>query len=402
LALLLLAACGGGGGGGDVPSGSKTTDTGGGAALSTLEGKVADGYLRDARVFLDRNGNRLYDNGEPTTNSTAGGAYSLEVNPGEGDLYPVVVEVIAGQTVDEDTGLTVSDDYKLEAPKGRWAFISPLTRMVKIVQEKNPSFTELQAVLEVRADLGINDNVSLFADYISRGTGGADAEVQTAAEYSRAHKAAQVVAALMGSLQADIEQNLGGQIADDEQAAVAYMISDKIKEQADVIKQALDDERNLAQPVDVPTLVNTTTTAIDSTQLDSDLLNDYDQRINQDLPTWDMQPPELVSRSPQANDSAPVDITIGIIFDEPLDETLIADDLISLNGPNGSLPGTVSYDAATKKMTFIPNQLLLPFSNYIVTLKKELTDSLGNGLTQDVTWSFTTIFDQLPPQLPDF
>ena len=401
LALLLLSACGGGGGG-DTPSGSRTADSGDGT-LSTLSGTVADGYLRDARVFLDRNNNRLYDNGEPMAMSTAGGAFSLEVNPGDGDLYPVVVEVIAGQTIDEDTGLTVSQSYLLEAPQGQWQFISPLTRLVKIVREKNPSFTELQAVLKVRADFGINDSVSLFADYLAHGTGGVDAgDVLSATEYSRAHKAAQVIAALMGSLQADIEQNLGGQLAAGDQQPVAYMISDKIEEQAATIKQALDDERNTAQPVDVTALIATTTGAVDTSGLDADLLADYLVRISQALPTWDMQPPQLLSRTPPANDTAPVDITVGIVFDEPLDETLLAGELILLSGPNGLQPGSLSYDATAQKLTFTPSQYLLPFSDYQVTVKKELADSLGNELPQDESWVFSTIFDLQPPALPDF
>lgn len=401
VALLMLSACGGGGGG-DAPSGTKTADSGG-AAVTTLSGAVADGYLRGARVFLDRNANRLYDNGEPTTTSTAGGAYSLEVNPGEGALYSVVAQIVAGQTIDEDNGLTVSEDYLLEAPKGRWSFISPLTRMVKVVQEKNPSFTELQAVLQVRTELGIDDNVSLFEDYLSRGTGGTEAgEPLLATEYSRAHKAAQVVAALMGGLQADIEQNLGGQIADNEQAVVAYMVSDKIQEQAPLIKQALDNERNIDQQIDIAALVVSTTAAIDAAALNTDLMIQYEQRITQELPTWDMQAPGLLSKTPPANDTASVDVTLGIIFDEPLDETLLVDGLILLTGPAGLQAGTISYDAGEKKLTFVPDQLLLPFSDYQVTLKKELADSLGNSLGQDVVWSFSTIFNQTPPPLPDF
>lgn len=401
LMLLLLVACGGGGGG-DAPSVSKTADSGV-SAETTLSGTVADGYLRSARVFLDRNNNRFYDNGEPTAMSAAGGAYSLEVNPGEGDLYPVVAEVIAGQTIDEDTGSPVAKAYLLEAPKGRWQFISPLTRMVKIAREKNPSFTELQAVLKVRADFGINDNVSLFEDYLAHGTGGAQVtNVESGIEYGRAHKAAQVVAALMGSLQTDIEQNLGGQIAESEQATVAFIISDKIEEQADAIKQALDDERNLDLEVNVENLITTAEASIDPTDLDADLLAEYEQRIEQDLPTWDMQAPGLLSKVPAADDTASVDVTVGIVFDEPLDETLISDNLILLSGPSGLQPGSVSYDAVGKKLTFTPDQLLLPFSEYQVTLRKELADSLGNALEQDVVWSFTTIFNQVPPELPDF
>ncbi len=118
LSLLLLSACGGGGGG-DSSATSRAADDGSTATLTTLTGTVADGYLRDARVFLDRNNNRIYDNGEPTAQSTTGGVYTLNVSPGEGELFPVVVQVIAGQTVDEDTGTSVVNSYLLESLPGR-------------------------------------------------------------------------------------------------------------------------------------------------------------------------------------------------------------------------------------------------------------------------------------------
>ncbi len=400
----LLSACGGGGGG-DSSSGTKATDTvtSPAAGATILSGTVADGYLRGAKVFLDRNRNRLYDNGEPTTLTTTGGAYSLEVNAGEGELYPIVVQVLAGQTIDEDDGLPVAKGYLLEAPAGRWAFISPLTSLCKAEQEKNPSFTELQAVLSVRSQLGIDDTVSLFTDYLAHGTDGALVEnALLAAEYSRTHKAARVVAALSATLRGEVIQNLGGQLNDSEQDAVAYLLSDKILQQAAIIKQALDDERNNIQPVDIAALVSSVEAAVAPATLDADLLVLYEQRIGQQMPTWDMQAPELQRQIPLDGDSASIDVTVEMYFDELLDETLISSDLIIFRGPNGQVPGTVTYDAAQKRLNFVPDQLLLPFTTYQVTLNKALSDTLGNPLSEDINWSFATIFDKTPPPLPNF
>ena len=120
LVLTLLSACGGGEGGGDSVVASKIADDGSSSSVTTLSGVVADGYLRNAKVFLDRNGNRVYDNGEPYTQSATGGGFSLEVNPGEGELYPVVAQVIADQTIDEDTGAVVTNDYVLESMPVNW------------------------------------------------------------------------------------------------------------------------------------------------------------------------------------------------------------------------------------------------------------------------------------------
>lgn len=69
--------------------------------------------------------------------SSHGGVYNLTVSPGEGELYPVIVEVIAGQTIDEDDGLAVTNGYFMEALPGRWGFVSPLTTMVALEGEKS-------------------------------------------------------------------------------------------------------------------------------------------------------------------------------------------------------------------------------------------------------------------------
>ena len=76
-----MTACSGGGGGSSESAGSaaapdvsnNTVTTAG----SSISGYVADGYLADARVFLDRNLNRAYDNGEPMAMTASDGSYTL-------------------------------------------------------------------------------------------------------------------------------------------------------------------------------------------------------------------------------------------------------------------------------------------------------------------------------------
>jgi len=395
--LSLLSACSGGEGG-DSSGTSRTVDDGGSSTATTLTGTVADGYLVDAWVFLDRNQNRVYDNGEPMAQSTAGGAYTLEVNPGEGELYPVVVQVFAGQTVDEDTGIAVANSYLLETMPGHWGFISPLTTLVKLECDKNPSFSVQQAEIAVRSRLGIVDSVSLFTDYVAPGTVGAD----LLAEYGRAHRVGQVVANSMGSLRASLSENLGGQIADTEQLLAAFIVSDQILWQAQQIELALDNERNQGEVMDVASATTTILNTIDVAGLNADLLVRYQERQEQNFEIWDMQSPQLQSQTPSADDSAPVDAIISVAFDEPLDETLLTSGIIELEGPNGLVSGNFNYDVEQTRLTFTPNQLLIPFSNYQVTVKGMLADTLGNPLEDDITWAFTTIFDQMPPPLPDF
>lgn len=397
LSVLFLSACGGGGGG-DSSGTSKTVDGGdSGSTTTSLSGIVADGYLRDARVFLDRNKNHIYDNGEPATSSGVGGQYSLEVNPGDGDLYPVVVEVIAGQTVDEDNGLTVTQNYLLEAPAGHWQFISPLTTLVKLERDKNPLFTEQQALLSIITKLGIADDVSVFSNYLD--TAGVSGSV--AAEYARTHKAAQVVAHFMGQLRNSITLNLGGQVAAGEQPLVAYMISDQIMEQAGSIKQAMDDERNIGSNMDVNSTISTVSSDINSDDLNAELLSVYQQRLDQNLEIWDMQSPQLMNQLPAPNASTPINVVISTEFDELLDETLLNTNLIGLSGPNGSVAGQLEYDATQKTLSFVPNELLLPLSSYRVTVKAQLADTLGNPLGEEISWTFQTVFSETPPTLPE-
>lgn len=395
--LSLLSACGSGGGG-DASGTSRTADDGSSATVTTLTGTVADGYLSGAQVFLDRNNNRIYDNGEPMALSTAGGVYSLEVNPGEGDIYPVIAQVIAGQTIDEDTGAPVASGYLLESLPGHWEFISPLTTLVRLAHDKNPSLSEQQIEIAVRSQFSVADSVSLFADYIVPGP----VDEAVAAEFNRTHRVAQVVANIMGSLRVSIAQNLGGQIATDEQLLVAYMIADQIAWQAPLIEQALDDERNQGLEFDVATLTDVVSAEIDADGLDADLLILYAQRVEQNFETWDMRPPQIQSQYPPINDTASIDAVVSVLFDEPLDGTLLTSGIVELTGPNGFVSGSLDYDTEHVRLTFTPDQLLLPFSSYQVTIKEVLADTLGNSLGGDITWVFTTIFDQTPPVLPDF
>ncbi len=400
LPLVLLSACGGGGGGGDSSGTGKTSDSGSpAAAVTTLNGTVADGYLRNARVFLDRNRNRVYDNGEPQAQSGAGGVYTLEVNPGDGDTYPVVVDVVAGQTIDEDNGTTIVAGYQLETLPGHWQFVSPLTTLVSLELGKDPSVSEpQQAEISIRTRLGVSDTVSLFQDYISHHNVGNE----QVPEFVRTHRAAQIVAAMLGSLRSAIAHNMGGTIPAAEQQLVAYMVSDQIVSQGELVKQALTAERNGGAAVDVAEVTTAISEGIDTESLDSDLLDRYEQRLEQNLPDWDMQPPQVVQLTPPNNDTASIDAVVSVTFDEALDETLLSAAIFDLSGPYGAVAGSLNYDADHFKLTFTPAQMLVPSSTYRVTIDSTLADTLGNPLGSELSWEFTTIFDQLPPPLPDF
>ncbi len=390
LPVLLLSACGGGGGGGG--GGGETSSAGSGdssAAVTTLNGVVADGYLRNARVFLDRNRDRVYNNGEPTVMSTHGGAYALTVNPGEGELYPVVVEVIAGQTIDEDDDLEVADGYYMEALAGHWGFVSPLTTMVALEGEKNPSLSPLRVEIMVREKLGVPDTVSFYTDYIAAAAANADG---LGDGYLRTHKIAKIVAGLMGRVQ-PVVAGIPGLV---NQSAAAFIVSDQVLLQRDEIAAALNSGAT------VSTVINNIAAGMDMSGVDGTLLTRYLERIAANHDIWDMEPPQPQRQFPAAADTASIDTLISVTFDEALDENLLVDGIIEVYGPNGLVAGNISYDADNFTLTFAPNQVLFAFNDYRVVVSETLTDSLGNPLGADLEWPFETNFGLLPPALPDF
>lgn len=395
--LLLLTACGDIGED-DAGSTSKALNSGDTVDLTSLSGAVADGYLRDAQVWLDRNGNRLCDPDEPQTRSVSGGTYTLEVAAGEGAEYPVLARAIAGETIDEDSGQTVADEYLLESPPGRWAFISPLTTLVQRELHKNPGFTEQQAEVAVRTRLGIVDAVSLFTDYLDETA----QDTEQREEYARTHRAAQVVAGLMGRVRSAITANLGGQLDGAESTLLAYMISDQVAEQSAMVCQAMNDERNSVEELDPQQLVHDCAAQINTDLLDVELLALYQERIEQNLATWHIQPPRVISQFPPADDNASIDTLVEVVFDENLDEMSIHDATLRIHGPQGDIAAQLSFQPDQNSLQLVPEQPLLPFSEYQVIIAADLSDALGNPLGEDMGWSFNTIFDQVPPALPEF
>ncbi len=127
-----------------------------------------DGYLQNARVWLDLNGNYLLDDGEPNALSGAGGIAELNVdgidNPSD---YPVVVQAIAGQTIDEDEPTApVDSGFMMSAPAGEVA-ITPLSTLVHIsLEESTQGITDpviieekkAEAIRQVAGDLGLEES----------------------------------------------------------------------------------------------------------------------------------------------------------------------------------------------------------------------------------------------------
>lgn len=175
----LVAGCGGSS---TTPSNSST---------SAITGKVADGYLEGASVFLDKNDNYRLDAGEPFTTTDENGAYTLTVDAADLGLYHIVALAIQGVTVDKDTNQTVANSYLLSLPKYSVSgtvssnFISPISSQLREMMETGNYATIQQAMEDLRAKLGMPAGTNIAADYIAGGN-------------QRMHTAAQNMATLMG------------------------------------------------------------------------------------------------------------------------------------------------------------------------------------------------------------
>ena len=130
LALLTLAACGGGG---------KSGNSG-----IIVNGNVQKGPLYDAFVFLDYNGDELYDDGsgfnlkEPSTRSDVNGDFTLTSTQ---ENFSIIA-ITDFSTVDSSSGV-VLDGVILKAPQGS----SMLTPTTTLMQEGKLTAAEVVTVL---------------------------------------------------------------------------------------------------------------------------------------------------------------------------------------------------------------------------------------------------------------
>ena len=177
LAIGIIAGCG--------SSGTNTPTT-------SISGKVADGYLVGATVFLDKNGNYQLDSGEASATTDLNGGYTLMVDPADVGKYPIVAIAIKGVTIDKDTGTAVQYSYVLSMPASATSgmvnsnFISPMSSQLREMMETGKYVTMQQAMSDLGAKIGMPAGTDMLTDYM-------------AANNATMHIAAQNMASLMGS-----------------------------------------------------------------------------------------------------------------------------------------------------------------------------------------------------------
>jgi len=184
VSVVILSGCGGGT---DTTAGVGS----GGTGTIAVAGSVADGYLVNASVFLDKNGNYQLDTGEPFTTTGANGGYKLDVDPADVGRYPIVALVIKGVTIDKDTNQPVANSYILSMPKSSVNgsvsnFISPVTSQLREMMETGIYATVQQAMDAMRTRMGLVLGTDVMSDYIASGN-------------TTMHTGAQNMATLMGN-----------------------------------------------------------------------------------------------------------------------------------------------------------------------------------------------------------
>ena len=182
LSVGLIAGCGGGGGGSVN------------ATSTTISGKIADGYLSGAEVFLDKNVNYQWDSGEPKTTTDGNGAYSMNVSTEDAAMYPIVARAVAGVTIDMDTNTAVTSSYVMSAPAGFKGFISPMSTLIREKMAANPGMTMNDAMTQLRNQMNLPAGADMMSDFVAGSRPG-----MNAAQSLTMHTIAQQMAGLMAA-----------------------------------------------------------------------------------------------------------------------------------------------------------------------------------------------------------
>ena len=116
----------------------------------------------------------------------------------------------------------------------------------------------------------------------------------------------------------------------------------------------------------------------------------------------DITPPTVTSVSPvNGATGVPVNTTVSAIFNEAMNATTISGTTVELrNASNALIPATVSYNATTRTATLTPSNTLANSTVYtakVISGASGVKDAAGNALTNDYSWSFTTVVGDITP-----
>jgi len=113
------------------------------------------------------------------------------------------------------------------------------------------------------------------------------------------------------------------------------------------------------------------------------------------MQTWwwtvnDTTPPAVTDWAPTGTGVA-ITTNITATFSEPMNESTLNDETVIVKNSTGSaIAGAVTYDSATRTVTFDPTANLEYNETYNVTVTTGVADLAGNHLVAHKTWNFTT------------
>jgi hypothetical protein len=82
---------------------------------------------------------------------------------------------------------------------------------------------------------------------------------------------------------------------------------------------------------------------------------------------------------------------ISATFNKGVDINSINYSSLTLSSPEGSVPGTISFDEANNTLNFSPSLSLAIGTAYTATVSSSLMDYFGGTLGTSYSWSFTTM-----------
>ena len=149
-----LVACGGGSSG----SGDAGSDNSSAGATDTSV-RAIDGYLAKANIYIDANQNGILDGAEKDSKVGATDSDGFVQISSENFKKWLLVEAVAGQTVDSDSG-AVSETFVLTAPQGS-RYITPFTHLAR---STGKSYADLSSELRIPESVISGDYIEAQGD----------------------------------------------------------------------------------------------------------------------------------------------------------------------------------------------------------------------------------------------
>ena len=200
-----------------------------------LKGVAIDGYLENAKVCLDLNLNRTCDSDEPSAYTDKDGKFIFMVKKSKVGSSPIIVEAIAGKTIDKDTAKTVANSFTLSAPKGQYV-VTPITTLIQNELENNATISVKKAAANLSKKLNLTPkSEKLLTDYVAN------------TQLHKLHELAKTVVELMVKIEGQIVTNLDINKTKETKKGLDYLVNNKIIENIPVLVKEIKDNNKTAK-----------------------------------------------------------------------------------------------------------------------------------------------------------